>query len=156
MRKLPGLFESSSTGEPTRSSPVIALSRAMVTSSREGSGVCGVNSPNCTVLDCPASALRLNECTAACGGCAANSSCSSFNRNFRSAEASAGRIVPLCVRPSASFICKVSDARDNARDAARATRQSIMRAPTNSSDSISSTGVSNSQNSSSANSGSMG
>ena len=55
MRKLPARCVSSSTGEPTRSSPTMAFSRASVTSSREGSGVCGAKSPSCTLLDCPAS-----------------------------------------------------------------------------------------------------
>ena len=47
MMKLPARCVSSSIGEPTRSSPTMALSRANVTSSLEGSGVCGANSPNC-------------------------------------------------------------------------------------------------------------
>jgi hypothetical protein len=49
---------SSSTGDPTRSSPTIARSRASVTSSREGSGVCGANNPSCTLLCAPASAAQ--------------------------------------------------------------------------------------------------
>ena len=51
MRKLPDRCVSSSTGEPTRSSPAIAFKRAIVTSNRDGSGVCGAKSPSCTLLD---------------------------------------------------------------------------------------------------------
>jgi hypothetical protein len=104
MRKLPDRCESSSTGEPTRSSPAMALRRAIVTSSREGSGICGAKSPSCTLLDCPASAVRVSESTAAGGGCAAISSCSSLSRNLRSTEGNAGRITRLCSRPPSSFI----------------------------------------------------
>jgi hypothetical protein len=54
------------------------------------------------------------------------------------------------------LISTVNEASDNARADARATRQSIMRAPMKSSESISSTGVSKSKNSFSVNSASMG
>ncbi len=75
--------------------------RARVTSSRDGSGVCGANRPSCTLLDRPASAVSSRETTAACGGCAAISSCRSLSRNLRSVEGTAGRSTHWCV--SASF-----------------------------------------------------
>ena len=35
--------------------------RAIVTSNRDGSGVCGAKSPSCTLLDCPASAVSVKD-----------------------------------------------------------------------------------------------
>ena len=111
IRKLPARCVSSSTGEPTRSSPTMALSRASVTSSREGSGICGANRPSCTLRDCPASAESASETTAAGGGCAPISSCSNFSRNLRSVVASAGRIAPCaCVRHRDSCRMKATPA----------------------------------------------
>ena len=124
MRKLPARCVSSSTGEPTRSSPTIAFNRASVTSSREGSGVCGANSPSCTLLDWPASAVSVSATTAACGGCAPISSCSSLSRNLRSVEGSAGRIVPCERRLPSSFMRTVSEASDE-RTTCRARNQAV-------------------------------
>ncbi len=104
----------------------------------------------------PASARSVSRTTAACGGCAPISSCSSLSRNFRSVDGTAGRIAHPCVPPPSSRISAVSERSASARPAARATRQSIIRAPTKSRESICSTGVSNSQNSSSENSASIG
>ena len=69
----PGWYVSLRTGRPTFSSPTMPRIRASVTSSRDGSGNCGENNPNCTLLVLPGSASKVRARIAACGGCASRS-----------------------------------------------------------------------------------
>ena len=85
----PGCHESTTTGEPQRSSPINAARRAVSVDNCSGDGIGRVRSENCTIRAGVGSTATTTRSIAAEGGCDSRSSSSSV-RNVRASRIGAG------------------------------------------------------------------